>query len=115
MRVVYSFCIICAQPKVINDREEEELKKQMQQLELENAEVAGDEDLSDSSDEGDETRDPTVKPERPELKDDEDDEDEDAVATDGRTDSAPTAAPAAGDSDASRAPLPKSKASPAKS
>lgn len=98
---------------MVNDREEEEeLKKQMQQLELQNTEVAGDEDLSDSSDEGDETRDPSVKPKRPELKDDDEEEDEDAAASDRRPDSALVAAPAsAGDSDGSgsRAAAPKAR------
>ena len=99
---------------MVNDREEEELKKQLQQLELQNAEVAGDEDLSDSSDEGDDqARDPSVKRERPETKvgDDDDDDDEDAASTDGRSDAAaPSAAPAAGDPDGSRASAPAHKA-----
>lgn len=114
MDVRFDAFTYCEQPKVVNDREEEELKKQMQQLELQNAEVAGDEDLSDSSDEGDEARDPSVKPERPEQKiDEDDDDDEDAASTDGKSDAAATSAtPAtAGDPDGSRAPSQKAKTS----
>ena len=100
---------------MVNDREEEELKKQLQQLELQNAEVAGDEDLSDSSDEGDEARDPSVKRERPpeaKVGEDDDEDDEDAASTDGRSDAAaPSAAPAtAGEPDGSRASAPAHKA-----
>ena len=37
----------CVQPKVVTDIEDEELKRQMEELQLANQEVAGDDDTSD--------------------------------------------------------------------
>ena len=42
------------QPKVVSDADEIELAKQLEKLEAENAEVAGDDSNSDEEDEGDE-------------------------------------------------------------
>ena len=38
---------MCVQPKVVTDIEDEELKRQMEELQLANQEVAGDDDTSD--------------------------------------------------------------------
>ena len=43
----FSIIINFLQPKVVTDVEEEELRKQMEELQLANEEVAGDDDTSD--------------------------------------------------------------------
>lgn len=50
MRLLYFIvpcCSVCLQPKVVTDIEDEELKRQMEELQLANQEVAGDDDTSD--------------------------------------------------------------------
>ena len=42
-----SHCLLSLQPKVVTDIEDEELKRQMEELQLANQEVAGDDDTSD--------------------------------------------------------------------
>ena len=44
---IFEEMFFCVQPKVVTDIEDEELKRQMEELQLANQEVAGDDDTSD--------------------------------------------------------------------